>query len=254
MNIEPTPYNPYSAPAVAGSQIVNDKGIDLNRYATVRSGLQLIYYSVAAIAGFTIFFMVFGLFGATSVTPGNANSTSPFLLILPMLILGLAFLVAALAMFIGFCMCAACPMPDEKTRAYLTIGAFVLSFLVSFGVGFIQSLHPGISIMLSLVAQIPIAISTTAFCLLLMRIGKNILSDNLKRQSARSLGWLALTMGTFLTGFLALAVNSNLGNYLNFSLISVIPWTIAMVVLSLGTFFQFLHMIRTGIIELKPQR
>jgi len=65
-------FNPFTAPAVVPVTKAARSELDLTHYRTVHRGLQLIYYSAAALVILTILIAVsFGLIGVSSVGSGS---------------------------------------------------------------------------------------------------------------------------------------------------------------------------------------
>lgn len=249
-NTTPGPnFNPYSAPAVAVEANPQQPWIQLAQYRTVRLGLQLIYYSIAAMAGFMILLLV------SSIFLGAGNLISAVLV-------GLGFIVAALVSVIGFCMCAACPNPNEKTLAFSSI----LCLMINVAGTLLSSLLPVFAVnepllvfsaVVSIAGSIANFVGSILFCLLLKRIGSNISSDPMKRNAQSALNWfLVLTcfVVLFVAGAFFLGTMFAGGGRPGGIEIFIGIFALVMIVLGLITFFKFLSMLRTGINELDSSR
>ena len=250
-------FNPYSTPAVDTSQNIPFSEMQLGQYATVRTGLKLIYYSIAAVAIIAIVITFIGLasagFMAQSVNAGVGAAELGFAGVL--FAGGTGILIAGITSIIGFCMCATCPNPNEKTLAIVSIVAFFISFGVSILSGILEAAGAGLSaiVALPIVSNIAQIVFMVTFCLLLKRIGSNISSAPLERRSKSALVWFGLLVSTMVVGFIAMVVILPFAPDRDvFAIGAVIPG-LAIIVLGLGTLFQSLAMLRLGIVELTPK-
>ncbi|QEG24195.1 hypothetical protein [Mariniblastus fucicola] len=256
---EPLPekdFNPFATPAIATPADNFQPVIDLARYSTVRIGLQLIYYSVAALALMVISLVVLSFVVGGMQTSGPGGP--PPVAIITILILGLGFVIPSVTALVGFCMCAACPHPNEKSLAVMSIIAFFLNFAAAFLGGLAAGgINVGaLSTLISLIGNMAGIACLVFFCLLLKRIGKNIGSELMQKNSKSTLGWFITFIvvgigGSFAVGVLAYAFASSRG-LSGFSMLAI-PLATGMLVLSLGTFFKFLSMLRSSIKELSPR-
>ena len=255
-------FNPYSTPAVDTSQNIPFSEMQLGQYATVRTGLKLIYYSIAAVAIIAIVITFVGLasagFMAQSVNAGVGAAELGFAGVL--FAGGTGIFIAGITSIIGFCMCATCPNPNEKTLAIVSIVAFFISFGVSILSGILEAAGAGLStivalpiVALPIVSNIAQIVFMVTFCLLLKRIGSNISSAPLERRSKSALVWFGLLVSTMVVGFIAMVVILPFAPDRDvFAIGAVIPG-LAIIVLGLGTLFQSLAMLRLGIVELTPK-
>ena len=245
-------FNPFSAPAVAAKVAPNQPGYHLPQYGTVRLGLQLIYYSIAGIALLMILILAITFVGG------------PFLGgMLGVMASGLLIFSGGIALFTGFCMCGACPNPNEKTLAFTSIFCFLLYFGASiFGEVPLTMSRGAAGAILSAALQIigglaSIACSIT-FCLLLKRIGKNISSRSMERSAQSAMIWFCILIaGTVVFAFGAgvfAAVNANGANPPTGFELGGILFALGFFIVGLGTFFKYLAMLRSGIKELNPNR
>ena len=245
-------FNPFSAPAVAAKVAPNQPGYHLSQYGTIRLGLQLIYYSIAGIALLMILILAITFVGG------------PFLGgMLGVMASGLLIFSGGIALFIGFCMCGACPNPNEKTLAFTSILCFLLYFGAAIFGGVPIQMSGGATVaILSAAIQIigglaSIACSIT-FCLLLKRIGKNISSQLMEKSAQSAMIWFCILIaGTVVFAFGAgvfAAVNANGANPPTGFELGGILFALGFFIVGLGTFFKYLAMLRSGIKELNPNR
>ena len=256
--------NPFAAPSVAAAESVHLMAAEmlqpLAQYSSVRRGLQLIYYSIATVASLIVVSMLIGFAASAS-----GVSPAPFWFGSVLMFFGVAIIIAMLVMVVGFCMTIACPRPDEKPRAILSVVCFFLGFGISM-VGNIVVMRtmsaPVASLVMSLVTNILYVASSVLFCLLLKRIGRNVSSNRLE-QSARSLlMWYGIL-------FVVVLVGGSLVSFVSFNSIrasgaggvssSVAPLIgilggLGMLAISLVVLFKYLAMLRAGINALDAKR
>jgi len=253
-------FNPFSAPAsVETASNAPKLTIPLIGYSTVRRGLQLIYYSIAAMALMVISMLLMGLAGIfmsnSSVSGFEASGMAIFGLF------GLTVIGAMLAYLVGICMCCASPNPNEKGLAvsacicfFANIGASVLQQVLAF-VSTDETVFILIAIVSNLGSLAGVA-STILFCLLLKKIGTNIGSQLLEQASKSALNWFFLLIGVAIVGVVAMIGFAFLGGTggmrTNAGAGVLIVFGLGFLFLGLGSFFKYLAMIRTGIDELKP--
>jgi hypothetical protein len=261
--------NPFATPDVHSFAKPQFPDVDLRQYASVRSGLQFIYYSVFALILIMILGVVLlGLLGMYSAAPNsggnNAIATTAGVI---MTLFGLGILTTLIASFIGLCRCTSCPNPNEKTLAITSVLGTVFYFIGSIlsvlgGVGPVSQPVAIASVAGSLLGPVALFVGTIAFCLFLKRIGSNISSRRMKRSSHAALIWFILLNLVSALGFLLLgvliffAIGARPGGPPSTAgpamVMFTIPFLIAVVVLGFGTMFQFLSMLVNAIHELKP--
>jgi len=112
-------FNPFAAPAVAAATNSTLSKTELTGYQTVRKGLQLIYFSAAAIVVLMILIaVVFGVIGMLSLGPNSGlGGSAEMTLGIVMILFSAGLMIAGITSLIGLCMCAACPIPNEKRPA-----------------------------------------------------------------------------------------------------------------------------------------
>lgn len=247
-NTNPDPdFNPYSAPAVVAEASQPQLLIQLEQYRTVRFGLQLIYYSIAAVAILMILLVVSTAIGFGGVT------------LIFTIVSGMGIFVAALVSIVGFCMCAACPNPNEKTLAFSSIlclminvaGTLLSNLMPVFAVNETLLIFSGVA---SAVGSIANFAGSILFCLLLKRIGSNISSDSLKRNSQRALIWFLVLIGIIIFFVVGTSLFGAIGRGWVGAEALLVIFGLTLIVSGLITFFKFLSMLRTGIDELKLNR
>ena len=246
-------FNPFSAPAVAAKVAPNQPGYHLPQYGTVRLGLQLIYYSIAGIALLMILILAITFVGG------------PFLGgMLGVMASGLLIYSGGIALFIGFCMCGACPNPNEKTLAFTSIFCFLLYFGASIFGEVPLTMSRGaagaiLSAAMQMIGGLAGLASSITFCLLLKRIGKNISSPLMEKSAQSAMIWFSVLVGgvvVFAFGAGAFAADNTNGTSIisgSFELFGFL-FAVAFFFVGLGTFFKYLAMLRSGIKELNPNR
>ena len=254
-------FNPFSAPAVAAKVAPNQPGYHLPQYSIVRLGLQLIYYSFVGIALLMILIVAVTFVSFQIAAPGRGPMWGGMFGVMTMM--GLGIFAAGIVSFTGFCMCGACPNPNEKTLAFTSIFCFLLYFGASiFGEVPLTMSRGAAGAILSAALQIigglaSIACSIT-FCLLLKRIGKNISSRSMERSAQSAMIWFCILIaGTVVFAFGAgvfAAVNANGANPPTGFELGGILFALGFFIVGLGTFFKYLAMLRSGIKELNPNR
>jgi hypothetical protein len=251
MNDTSPQTNPYSTPAVT-PQVVHRETTVLEQYSLVRRGFQLIYYSVAAIAGIVVLMVIVGLLsGAMSPRTVVPSSVTVGALAL----MGFSFFAAGLVMLVGFLMCAACPNPNEKTKALVSIVSFFLALILGIASGVLEDFQPVPAMICEWSSSLLNVVSTVAFCLFAKQIGTNVSSMELQKCSDSALRWYgALIVGGMLFVLVAALIAASGFQMADSSFMIVLPLGGILLVLALGTFFKFLSMIRSGIIELKPKQ
>lgn len=255
--------NPFAAPSVAAAESVHPLTAEgmppLAQYSVVRTGLRLIYYSIATVAGLFVVMMVLGF--ALSVSGGGASMGGGSLFFLA----GIVSLVAMLVMLVGFCMTIACPQSDEKPRAVIS----VLSFFLAFGISMVGNLFwvrlasPSnmavASLAVSLCSNLLYLVSSVLFCLLLKRIGRNISSRRLERNARSMLVWYGILFVVFIVagGLMSFTAFTSMGpsggrssSFARNSQLLGVVGGLAILVVALVVLFKYLAMLRAGIDEL----
>lgn len=252
MNDLPEQTNPYSTPTVT-SKVAQSEVISVEQYSTVRRGFQLIYYSVAVIAGMVVLLVVLSLLGS-GMSPTNSSASSS-VVVGAFALFGLTVVAAGLAMLVGFCMCAACPNPNEKTKAAVFLVSFFLGMILGIASGVLEEFQPVSAMICEWLSSLLNVVSTVAFCLFVMQIGTNISSKNLYKSSKSALTWYGVLIGGALA-FVAvtIAIAASGSQAVDSSFMIVTPLAGILAVIGLGAFFKFLSMIRSGIVELKPKQ
>ena len=92
------------------------------------------------------------------------------------------------------------------------------------------------------------------FCLLLKRIGSNISSDSLKRNSQRALIWFLVLIGIIIFFVVGASLFGAIGRGWVGAEALLVIFGLTLIVSGLITLFVFLSMLRTGIDELKLNR
>ncbi len=250
--------NPFATPKVTYAGNAEVGAVPLQSYALVRTGLQLIYYSIAAMFLMAIMIVIGVSVGGAAISSGT--SAGPGVLFIVMGLGALGIFGAFLAMLVGFCLALAAPNPNEKPLASISVVCFVLSIGVAIGSGVLEGMGSGLLLSgsLDVLGNILQCASTIAFCLFLKRVGENILSDSLQRAAKSALIWMGLTYIVMLVGGIALAVlGGTAGSFGaspgDFFALALIPFILAIIVLGLGALFTYLAMLRSGINELKPK-
>lgn len=253
-------FNPFSAPAVAAAASPNQPNVQLEQYRTVRLGVQLIYYSIAATALLVILMVVIALVGISNPgIRGNMGGTG----LSTFGVVGLmAFGVvgAMLTSLIGFCMCGACPNPNERTLAlasiacfFLYVGSSVLARVLS-GISLTQA-NALTAMSVQLLGGFAGIACLVTFCLLLKQIGRNISSQPMERNSQSAMTWFCVLIGgSFLVAIFVwtyAAASSN--NTSRIDGLFGIFYLAFVVIVGLTTLFKYLAMLRTSIDELKPK-
>lgn len=264
MSNTPDPqFNPFATPgvAVAPSGIASTS-LPLQRYSLVRIGLQMVYYSIAAMFLMLILIVAVSLFGFSMLRAGPGGGPPPGLGLMGLgMGLGVLGVIAAfITMLVGFCLCIATPNSNEKPLAIIS----VVCFFLSFGLGFVGGIFDGpgtetMSAIFTMVGNISSCASSVVFCMFLKRVGQNITSEVLRKSAHSALIWISLTFVVAIFGGGLLAILGGTGafsiNRNSEDLLAIIgiPFGLAMIVLGLGTLFSYLAMLRTGINELKPR-
>ena len=246
--------NPFASPGVAttSEQFAAAVGYSLQQYATVRTGLKMIYYSIATLAAIVILGIIFSFIGVS-------NGPEMVAARLVVMAVGIAALVAMLMLIVGFCMTLGTPRSDEKTLAiisvvcfFVSIGLFLLSTFLLGGMG---------AVFLSLGTNLLNVVSTILFCLFLKRVGRNISSSRLEKSARSTLVWYGIFFVVCIVGaammwlsFASVSPSPNAGR----GVPSTLTWLplifgLVMVVVALTTLFKYLAMLRTGIDELAPR-
>jgi len=256
-NLNEPVTNPFAAPSVDAISGTLPVDLPLHKYSTVRTGLNLIYYSVAAAA---ILFILMIPLAFVAVDSGGSG--------LPTALIGIAFLAVAfgivLAIVVGACLCLACPNRNEKRFAIASVVLlfFCLGVTLLGGI-FLRSFTPTAHVtffLLRVASQIASIAGMFTFCLMLKRIGQNISSQRLQKSTQVTMAWLGILICVGVVGFgiLMFLVAGSSGTQGVGSLrMLMIPFSLAMLVLTLGSLFLYLAMLRNGINELtinKPQQ
>lgn len=250
-NPAPDQLNPFSAPTVPAAAPLSQPRVHLAQYGTVRLGLQLIYYSIAAMVGLFVLMLVFTFAGIASGEMGLLAAIAGFV--------GLGIIAAGLASLVGFCMCGACPNPNERTLAFIAIFcfvAYVAAAVLSSITPIIAQTEAGsfVSMLISAIGNIASIVCTIMFCLLLKRVGKNISSQSLERKSQNALISFLVFLGFCclgIAGMFAIGTFSGQGMPIGLEFYAGM-FGLIMAALGLITLFYFLAMLRTGINELRP--
>ena len=179
-----TEANPFASPTVATAANIPSEKTHLQQYSTVRTGLQLTYYSIAAIAVALI------LVVAVSVFNFNGQAELGTMFFGTMALFTLIVFVAGAASLVGFCMCAASPHPKERQLAFISIAGFICYIAASIASAVMEGGgFPGMVQILSLAGTIANVVSTITFCLLLKRIGKNISKPKMAKAAHSAMLW-----------------------------------------------------------------
>lgn len=250
--------NPFSAPAVAATGNPDQPQTSLGQYSTVRMGLRLMYYSIAAIALLVIFMVVitFASFGLMS-GGGNGPGLSLFGAIG---LLSLGMIGAFLASLVGICMCGTCPNPNEKTLALTSIVCFFLYVGSSISGRFVLSLFDVqfAAILLTVTrggGSLASIVGSITFCLLLKRIGKNISSQRMMKTAHNALVWFViLIVSVFVGATLMWVVEISRANSMRPDPGFAFLFLGIFAIVGLVSFFLYLAMLRAGINELDPNR
>ena len=260
--------NPFVSPtsmAVAEPDHATEMTQPLAQYSRVRRGLQLIYYSIATLAGMFVLMLLVILVLKATKEPGAprdpvaANAFSGITTLC-----GIVSLVAMVVMVVGFCMTSACPRLGERLRAIISVVCFFLSFSIwiAGNIFLMDRLSPpdsaAVSLFLALIAFILSCASMVLFCLLLERIGRNISNSRLEKIARALLAWYGILLIVVLVGggMMSLDVFNNvrtngtilLSDNAQFLLGSV--WGLTTFVIALTVLFKYLAMLRIGIEEL----
>ena len=263
----PTPpapeFNPFATPNVASITNAAVDDVPLQKYSLVRNGLQLVYYSIAAIFLMAILIVVGAFVGFSSIGPGPNGGGPPNGFGFLMIAMGLGALGmfgAFIAMFVGFCLCLATPNSNEKPLATISVICLVLSIGLAMASGVLEEFASSalLAAVLSFIGNILQCVSTIAFCMFIRRVGENISSLSLQRSAKSALTWMGLLYGVALIGGVSVAILGGMSSVSGPSTgdlfaIIMIPFGLAMIVLGLGALFTYLAMLRTGINELKPK-
>lgn len=246
-------FNPFATPSVVPDVNLAPSNIDLGHYASVRTGLQFIYYSAASLVLlFILVLIMFGLIAMYSVGQNPAgNSAMDTTAVIAALLFCVGVLGATVATLIGLCMCVASPNPNEMGFAITS----VLSIFVYVGVAVLSAIFAGSGISsfaVSLLGTVACIVGTIAFCLLLKRIGANISSERLSKSAHAFMVWFILFIAVFFVGVIALIAGSVQGGMAGFTMFAI-PFSLAVIVLGFGNLVQFLSMLKNGIHELKPR-
>ena len=243
-------FNPFAAPAIAPTANGALPELRLKQYATVRLGLQLIHYAVTAIA--TVIVLVF-LFSFMGPVVSRYLPRQVFMTVAVLFPLGI--LAAIIVSLVGFCLCTACPNPNEKWLARTMIVCTLICFGASICEIYFGSRYPDPNYVTEnrvplLIACLAIIAAMFMFCFLLKQIGMNISSEAMQKNAHITLVWfgllIAVSIGIILASATEIAPRFNWPS-LVFGLI------LLTVALTLGTLFQFLSLVRNGIHELRPQ-
>lgn len=247
--------NPYAPPRVspASAPAISAGDISLGQYKTVRSGLQMIYYSIGVIAGVCVVFLATAFIFAIA-TDGPAASGFREIFFAT----GLVCIVTVFVSIVGLCMTLTSPRSDEKFLATTSNVCFFLSILgggISFGM---TGRGESAGMLLMLIATVAATASPIFFCLLLKRIGRNISNSRMQKSARSTLVWHGILFGVCIVAWVAvLFLFANRGSsFISISLINLLSLGAYVVILgvALTTLFKYLAMLRSGISELKaPQ-
>ena len=264
--------NPFAFPAsmaVAESDPAAEMKPPLAQYSKVRRSLQLIYYSIATLAGMLVLLLlvVFVLI-AIGEPEGPSDSVAASAFRGFTNLCGIVSLIAIVVMLVGFCMTIACPRPDERLRAISSVVCFFLSasILIAGNIFMMDQLYPPDSatayLFLSFVACILSFASAFLFCMLLERIGRNISSSRLEKIAGSLLVWYVILLIVVLVGGGIMSFDvfnndrANRTNLLsdNAQLLLGPVWVLATFGIALTVLLKSLAMLTIGIeeLELKP--
>ena len=264
--------NPFASPAsmaVAESDPAAEMMPPLAQYSKVRRSLELIYYSIATLAGMLVLLLlvVFVLI-AIGAPKGPSDSVAASAFRGFTNLCGIVSLIAIMVMLVGFCMTSACPRPDERLRAISSVVCFFLSvsILIAGNIFMMDQLYPPDSatayLFLSLVACILSFASAFLFCMLLERIGRNISSSRLEKIARSLLVWYVILLIVVLVGGGIMSFDvfnndrANRTNLLsdNAQLLLGPVWVLATFGIALTVLLKSLAMLTIGIeeLELKP--
>ena len=264
--------NPYEPPAPIATKDLLDANLehrnDHREYKMVRLGLQLFYYSLLAMIGGGLL-VIFGTTVLALVSGFGAMES--LLLLLPF---GILCVASMLLMLVGYCMCVAAPRPNERNMAiwmlvtqFLGIALAVVSALiVSVPSDFEMALDPtivsetqaiseaetsllGVESIFDLLGNVLTIISSFCFVFFCKRIGQNVGSDKLVKDSLSTLYWyIAMTVCTGIFVAATPLLMTSPDDWGVVTLVLIVLFATA----GLGSFFKMVMMLQAAIKTLGP--